>query len=161
MRTHNGKEDLFDPKGEYIDSDKQKITGLLRILPSKSKNSSDIENIVDVDPITHEVIIAQFKKSSEELKEQRFGIHNVFDQTCKNSFIRDQLFDPSKQNSIFNLFWEGYNAGLITYGEIGSGKTFTLYGQEADEPDSYALIISNLMSLIDQDRREFTIGVSI
>jgi len=67
----------------------------------------------------------------------------------KENFTFDQIFNPDcKQSEIYNFVGKetlddvinGYNGTIFTYGQSGSGKTFTMYGSDIYEEDNKGLI---------------------
>lgn len=64
-------------------------------------------------------------------------------------FTLDRIFDPdTSQNEVFEEIGKdtiddvlnGYNGTIFTYGQSGSGKTFTMYGNDIYNDESKGII---------------------
>lgn len=103
-------------------------TSILRILPAR-------ESKVEVKVENSSLII----KSQNEFKNYKFG--KIFNKSQPNSAIWDYLTRGS--GGMVNHFLAGNNTCLITYGEVNSGKSYSIFGQE-ENSDFFTTLLEEL-----------------
>ncbi len=102
-----------------------------------------------------------FNQTEKDLFKEGIGYQSVEfpEDTCvlvknkeigyENSFTFDRIFPPeSKQSDLYDYVGQdiledvlnGYNGTIFTYGQSGSGKTFTMYGTDIYEQENTGLI---------------------
>ena len=145
---------------------KGSLFGYCRITPSAQSFQSDYRSLATVDKSTHEVVAIQRLESTGEERVSRFGIDTVFDNSCDNVMVRNNLLSLEDKNSVLCWFWEGFNVSLITYGEVNSGKTFSLFGKESyDEKCLFEQVSEVLFDLIQANSEgnsgKYVLGLSL
>lgn len=145
---------------------KGNLVGYCRITPSEQSSQSDYRSLAIVDKSTHEVVAIQRLESTGEERMSRFGIDTVFDNSCDNDMVRNNIISVEDKNSILCWFWEGFNVSLISYGEVNSGKTFSLFGkQRYDEKCIFEQVSEVLFDLVqannEGDLGKYLVGLSV
>jgi len=111
-----------------------------------------------VDKSTHEVVAIQRLESTGEERMSRFGIDTVFDNSCDNEMLRNNIISVEDKNSILCWFWEGFNVSLISYGEVNSGKTFSLFGKQSKNDKCIFEQVSEVLFDLVQANNEGNLG---
>lgn len=124
-----------------------------RLAPLRRRPTADYFSAVTIDPDSHEIIAKHQLLSSGETKAQRyaprsFRIDTVFDASCENLLIRDCLMDASDKNSPIAWVWSGFNTAIVSFGEVDSGKSFTLFSPAKGIKSLYTRAIESLFQLI-------------
>lgn len=145
---------------------KGSLVGYCRITPSTHNLQSDYRSLTTVDKSTHEVVAIQRLESTGEERVSRFSIDRVFDNSCDNVMIRNEILNLDDKNSMLCWFWEGFNVSLITYGEVNSGKTFSLFGKESSEEKCMFEQVSEVLFDLIQansegDSGKYVLGLSV
>lgn len=78
-------------------------------------------------------------------EDKRFQFDSVFGQDCS----QDEVFADCKD--LIQSAVDGYNVTIFAYGQTGAGKTFTMYGSEA-EPGLAPRSIGALFSVIQREQ---------
>lgn len=117
-----------------------KSQGVLRILPSREVKT-------EMQVSVNEILI----KSAEESKNYRCD--KIFSKSHTNEEIWD-YFARGRHNLV-SLLTSGVSSSLITYGEVNTGKTYSLFGKESGSD-----LFSNIISEIFQ-QHSGNLGVSI
>ena len=107
-----------------------KSRGLLRILPSR-------ETKTEIQVASDEITL----KTSFDLKKFRFD--KVFSKSHTNQDLWSYLCRGS--NNIVSSVLSGTSISIISYGEVNTGKTYSLFGQE-DSSDLFSTSLSELFS---------------
>lgn len=86
-----------------------------------------------------------------------YSFDNVFpaDAECSNRFV----YDRAGSELVKKFLNEGYNATIFAYGMTGSGKTFSMKGNNSD-PGFVQLAIDDLFAKIESDSREYSVSVN-
>ena len=104
-----------------------KSTGILRILPSR-----EIRTNIKIEE--NEIFV-----QSTESKKYKFD--KIFGKNAENSDVWESLCRG--KYSLTEFLSSGISCAVITYGEVNSGKTFSLFGKE-NSLDLFSIVFSNL-----------------
>ena len=95
-------------------------------------------------------------KSQNQISEIRYDFQRIFGPTASQSEVYDELSD------IIGDMFDGFNISIFSYGNTGSGKTFTIFGD--DDKQSQGLIprtLSYLQSHIEANPKvEYVVSYS-
>ena len=95
-------------------------------------------------------------KKNNQIKYQQFFFDYVFDKNASQQEIYNKTTKPLLDNII-----EGFNATVFAYGATGSGKTYTMLGNNQNERGIMPRSVSDLFKLLQkQKNKEFRIQVS-
>jgi len=64
-----------------------------------------------------------------------FTFDKIFQPTCSQADIYEYVGKVTSDDVL-----NGYNGTIFTYGQSGSGKTFTMYGSDINDPENKGLI---------------------
>lgn len=113
----------------------------------RAKPTSSSIHVWDIDP--KESLISLASNGAE------FRFNRVFSPETQTYEIYQEMADDVVQG-----FMEGYNGTIFAYGSTGSGKTFTMMGDN-DHPGVTPLAVSHIFEHIQQDTsREYVVGLS-
>jgi hypothetical protein len=89
-------------------------------------------------------------KSDREIKIKSMEKENhfTFDKVFKENVNQEKLFNENFSN-IFNEILDGQNISVISLGEKGSGKTFTLLGDDLNASEALGLLPRTINKLFD------------
>lgn len=146
------------PKGGNIQSD-QGVSNILvavRCRPlsqaEKKKNETKTVFILDLNLI---VIIDPYATANKRNKEK----HYKFDHVLNENSTQDEVFGKTCEGLI-NGVLEGYNSTIFAYGPTGSGKTFTMQGNN-NCPGLIPLSIYKIFEKINElSHRKYSIKIS-
>ena len=150
------KESKTDNNNEYINNN---IIVILRIRPETlfEKNFSNIkiiniENSISlklISPIEYERFIEGTKYINNEkglevtkTEEYIYKFNHIFDYISQ----QNQVYEYTKAFLIKNIF-DGFNSTIFTYGSIGSGKSYTMFGTN-DKPGIIIRAINDILAIM-------------
>jgi hypothetical protein len=82
------------------------------------------------------------------LESEVVGLYHCYGTQSKNQEIYEDIGEPLLKDTL-----DGYNTALFTFGETGSGKTFTMYGDKTSRGVA-PLICDNLLEKIEEKQRQ-------
>ena len=128
----------------------------LRPLSQNEKDLSDIESVSVINSTSLTVSAENSTKKNNQIKYQQFFFDHVFDKNASQQEIYNKTTKPLLENII-----EGFNATVFAYGATGSGKTYTMLGNNQNERGIMPRSVSDLFKLLQkQKNKEFRIQVS-
>ena len=120
------------------------------------KELSDIESVSVINETSLSVSAENTNKKNNQIKYQQFFFDHVFDKTTSQLEIYNKTTKPLLENII-----EGFNATVFAYGATGSGKTYTMLGNNQNERGIMPRSVSDLFKILQkQKNKEFRIQVS-
>ena len=120
------------------------------------KELSDIESVSVINETSLSVSAENTNKKNNQIKYQQFFFDHVFDKTASQLEIYNKTTKPLLENII-----EGFNATVFAYGATGSGKTYTMLGNNQNERGIMPRSVSDLFKILQkQKNKEFRIQVS-
>ena len=128
----------------------------LRPLSQNEKDLSDIESVSVINSTSLTVSAENSTKKNNQIKYQQFFFDHVFDKNASQQEIYNKTTKPLLESII-----EGFNATVFAYGATGSGKTYTMLGNNQNERGIMPRSVSDLFKLLQkQKNKEFRIQVS-
>ena len=128
----------------------------LRPLSQNEKDLSDIESVSVINSTSLTVSAENYTKKNNQIKYQQFFFDHVFDKNASQQEIYNKTTKPLLEKII-----EGFNATVFAYGATGSGKTYTMLGNNQNERGIMPRSVSDLFKLLQkQKNKEFRIQVS-
>ena len=103
---------------------------------------------------SNSIKLSQTSRSGHS-KSTNFHMTKAYDDTFSNHFMRQELFSLKRRKSALKWVVSGFNAVVITYGEVGSGKSYTLF-DDTYGPNAFVYCAKQLLK-----RRKFKVGASI
>jgi hypothetical protein len=82
------------------------------------------------------------------LESEVVGLYHCYGTQAKNQEIYEDVGEPLIMDTL-----DGYNTALFTFGESGTGKTFTMYGDRTSR-GVVPLICENLFGMIEEKQRK-------
>lgn len=98
--------------------------------------SEENDKCIQVENCNNQVIHKKEKESKSEL----FTYDYVFDEQTSQERLYSSLAD-----SLFKKFFDGRHVSIITYGQSGSGKTYTLGSKYSEESSSSLGIVPRFL----------------
>jgi len=144
--------------GSNKNSQKSQIIIAIRLRPlsQNEKELSDIESVSVINSTSLTVSAENSTKKNNQIKYQQFFFDHVFDKNTSQQEIYNKTTKPLLEN-----ITEGFNATVFAYGATGSGKTYTMLGNNQNERGIMPRSVSDLFKLLQkQKNKEFRIQIS-
>ena len=138
-----------------MESFKENFKTYVRVRPfleRELKSGSDFA-ITDIDEDHKKLHVYDFVvnnlKSHAEIKKmlknpKHYQVHTfTFDYLFGDSATQQEVYETTTKRSI-DYFLKGYNASILAYGQTGTGKTFTIEGEE-DEPGIIYQVVTDIL----------------
>lgn len=82
----------------------------------------------------------------------------AYDAVLTQEVTQEKVYQQTVGNSIRRNLLRGYNTTVVSYGQVGSGKTYTMYGPtrtrqdgQADQDESVSCTEESMSGLVDED----------
>jgi kinesin family protein 2/24 len=122
---------VFRPLRWYHPVKKNQITVCIRKRPLVEREIAANEVDVISVPTKDEIVVHRVRARmdlSKFLENTRFKFDYAFDETCNNGLVYRYTVKPLVKN-----IFKGQRATCFVYGEAGSGKTYTMFGDVTDD----------------------------
>ncbi|CAI2381763.1 unnamed protein product [Moneuplotes crassus] len=148
---------------QTISNDDSNIKAICRFRPltgtERGKGGSSV--CCELDTSQNSVSINLTKKNNKYTGPTTFSFDRVFDLGASQRDIYEAAAEP-----IINSVLQGFNGTILTYGQSGSGKTFTMHSSETGGVQNQGIlprIVSTLFSRIENmtENIEFSIKISM
>ena len=117
---------------------------------------SDVESVSVINQTSLAVSGENTNKKNNQIKYQQFFFDHVFDKNTSQQEIYNKTTKPLLESII-----EGFNATVFAYGATGSGKTYTMLGNNQNERGIMPRAVSDLFKILQKKKnKEFRIQVS-
>ena len=125
-------------------------------MSANEQELSDIESVSVISETSLTVSSENTNKKNNQIKYQQFFFDHVFDKNASQQEVYNKTTKPLLDSII-----EGFNATVFAYGATGSGKTYTMLGNNQNERGIMPRAVSDLFKILQKKKnKEFRIQVS-
>lgn len=137
------------------------LEAVIRVTPKQRQQKTDYTSKVQADLENHTIVLTQTLDSTGQMKVNKYELPSIFSEDCGNNAVRKRLFQLKNTKSALNWALCGFNSAVLSYGEVNSGKTSTLFQANEIEENSFIYCMRQLLTRNNEEPGQYIFGVSI